>query len=74
MWASGKQILGKEVIRAEGRIIGRVVDIKFDKKGNLLSLIIKVPREIQKENWWDEIIEIPAHKIGGIGKYIIIKI
>ncbi len=74
MWASGKQIIGKEVIRAEGKIIGKITDIKFDKNGNLISIIVKVPKEIQKENWWSEIIEIPANKISGIGKYVIIKI
>jgi len=74
MWASGKQIVGKEVIRAEGRIIGKVIDVKFNKDGDLISIIVKVPKEIQKENWWNEIIEIPTNKIGGIGKYVIIKI
>ena len=74
MWASGKQIIGKEVIRAEGKIIGKVIDIKFNKNGDLISIIVKVPKEIQKENWWNEIIEIPVNRIGGIGRYVIIKI
>ncbi len=74
MWASGKTVVGKEVIRAEGKIIGKIIDIKFDNKGNLISVIVKVPEEIQRENWWNEIIEIPANKISGIGKYVIIKI
>ena len=74
MWASGNTLIGKEVIRAEGKIIGKIIDIKFNENGDLLSIIVKVPEHIQRENWWNEIIEIPANKISGVGKFVIIKI
>lgn len=62
----------KDIVNLEGKKIGNIIDVKIDKTGKLLSLVIEENKKFIRLKSNDSETEIPWDRIERIGEDVIL--
>lgn len=62
----------KDIVNLEGKKIGNIIDVKIDKSGKLLSLVIEENKKFIRLKSSDQETEISWDKIQRIGEDVIL--
>ncbi len=62
----------KDIVNLEGKKIGNIIDVKIDKSGKLLSLVIEENKKFIRLKSGDSETEISWDKIQRIGEDVIL--
>lgn len=62
----------KEIVNLEGKKIGNIIDVKLDRDGKLLSLVLENDKRFIKFKNNDNEIEVSWDKIEKIGEDVIL--
>ena len=62
----------KDIVNLEGKKIGNIIDVKIDKTGKLVALVIEENKKFIRLKSSDSETEIPWEKIQRIGEDVIL--
>ncbi len=62
----------KDIVNLDGKKIGNIIDVKIDKSGKLISLVLEENKKFIKFKSSDAETEIPWDKIERIGEDVIL--
>ena len=62
----------KDIVNLDGKKIGNIIDVKIDKTGKLVSLVIEENKKFIRLKSSDSETEIPWEKIQRIGEDVIL--
>ncbi|RLG21123.1 hypothetical protein DRN74_03755 [Candidatus Micrarchaeota archaeon] len=71
----GKKLKGRAVVSTAGLRLGEVLDVYFERGGELLSLVVKpekITKDIEEYINPNNLIEVPFEKVQAIGRYVIV--
>lgn len=62
----------KDIVNLDGKKVGNIIDVKIDKSGKLISLVLEENKKFIRFRSNDSETEIPWNKIERIGEDVIL--